>query len=473
MHYRIFYLIVAMSWPCIAFAGQPLAHDSTVRQVTQLPEKYLGQVRKKSDRVASQVTNRTDKVLKRLAKQENAMQAKLNKIDSVAAKNIFTTSIAKLNSLRSGLKGKVATALPIGGNADLDTLENSLKFLDGSKELLGNSQTKLKSATNSLQELRGRLQQVDDIKVYIREHKQQLQEQLKQYTGFTKNLQKMNKEAYYYGQQVNEYKSLLKDKKKAETKAVALLKKMPAYNDFIQKHSQLGSLFGLIASGNVAQSMEGLQTRTQVEQLIQQRVGSSPSAQQAVGQAMDQARSQFSELKSKFPDLDNSADMPDFKPNPLKTKSFLQRMEFGGNIQFQKSNKYFPTYADIAGQAAYKFHKNGSLGLGIAYKIGMGKGWDHISFSHLGLGLRSFLDWKIRGTFFVNGGFEENYQTTFTSLNQLKSLNIWKGSALFGLSKKYQINPKLKGNIMVLYDFLAPRQLPKTDNIKVRLGYNF
>jgi DNA repair exonuclease SbcCD ATPase subunit len=473
MHYRILYLIVAMSWPCIAFAGQSLALDSTAREVTQLPEKYLGQVRKKTDRVASRVGNRTDKALKRLVKQENAMQAKLNKIDSVAAKNIFTTSIAKLNSLRFGLKGKVAATLPIGGNADLDTLENSLKFLNGSKALLGSSLAKLKGATNSLQELRGRLQQVEDIKAYIREHKQQLREQLKQYTGFTKGLQKMNKEAYYYGQQVNEYKSLLKDKKKAEAKALALLKKMPAYSDFIQKHSQLGSLFGLIASGNVAQSVEGLQTRTQVEQLVQQRIGNTPAAQQAVNQAMDQARSQFSELKSKFPDLDNSADMPDFKPNPLKAKSLLQRMEFAWNIQFQKSSKYFPTYADIAGQIAYKFHKNGSLGVGIAYKLAMGKGWDHISFGHLGLGFRSFLDWRIRGTFFINGGFEENYQNTFTSLNQLKSQNMWRGSALLGLSKKYQINPKLKGNIMVLYDFLAPRQLPKTDAIKVRIGYNF
>jgi hypothetical protein len=456
----------------ILFTSPALSHaqDSILQH---LPNKYLSEVQKKSDRVQSAVTRRTDKALKRLVKQENNMQAKLHKIDSVAAKNVFTSSIARLNDFRSGLKAKVPGNLPIGNNTDLDTLENSLKFLDGSKELLGNSQAKLKSATNSLQELRGKLQQTDEIKSYLREHKKQLQEQLKQYTGFTKDLQKINKEAYYYGQQINEYKSLLKDKKRAEKKAVALLKKMPAYNDFIQKHSQLGSLFNLMASEDVAQSVAGLQTRSQVEQLIQQRVGSTPSAQQAVSQAMDQARTQFNELKSKFPDLDNGADMPDFKPSPLRTKNFLQRLEFLGNIQFQKSSRYYPTTSDIAGQVAYKFHKNGSVGLGIVYKIGLGAGWEHIHFSHAGIGFRSFLDWKIRGTFFVNGGFEENYQTTFTNVNQLKSIALWKGSALLGISKKYRIGPKLKGNIMVLYDFLAPHQLPKTDNIKVRLGYSF
>jgi hypothetical protein len=41
---------------------------------------------------------------------------------------------------------------------------------------------------------------------------------------------------------------------------------------------------------------------------------------------MEAARSQFDQLKNKFPDLDNAAEMPDFKPNEMKTKSLLQRL---------------------------------------------------------------------------------------------------------------------------------------------------
>lgn len=448
--------------------------DSTIQQAAKLPNKYLSQVEHKSHHVEEQVNKRTEKALARFAKQEKKMQAKLWKVDSVAAKNIFTRSIDKLNSLKSGLKNKVPGNLSLGGNEDLDTLQNSLKFLEGSKDMLGSSKDKLSSATKSVQDLQGKLQQAEEVKAYIREHKQQLKEQLSQYTGFSKDLQKMNKEAYYYSEQVKEYKSLLKDKKKAEAKAVELLKKVPAYNTFLQQHSQLASLFNLSsATGNTAQSLEGLQTRPQVEQLIQQRIGSSPTAQQAVSQQMEQARSQFSELKSKFPDLDNAGDMPDFKPNPMKTKSFLQRLEFGGNIQFQKSSRYYPTTTDIAGQVAYKFHKNGSAGAGIAYKLGMGTGWDHITFSHQGIGLRSFVDWKLKGTFFLNGGFEENYMSVFSRVSQLTSWSGWKGSALLGVSKKYKISAKLKGNIMVLYDFLASRTVPPTSALKVRMGYNF
>jgi hypothetical protein len=449
------------------------ALDSSSMKTPELPAKYLSQVKQKSMRVEQQVNKRADKALSRLLKQEKKMKARLWKVDSVAAGNIFSKSIDSLGSLKAGLKNKVTGKLPLG-NSYLDSLGNSLKFLEGKGELLGVSKGKLAGVTGNIESLQGKLQQAEQIKAYIREHKKQLKEQLSQYAGFTKDLQKINKEAYYYGQQINEYKSVLKDKKKAEAKAMELLKKMPAYNDFLRKNSQIASLFNLGAAGNsTAQSLEGLQTRTQVEQMIQQRLGNDPGARQAVSQQMDQAKAQLNELKNKFPDLDNAGDMPDFKPNPMKTKSFLQRLEFGGNIQFQKSSRYFPTTTDIAGQVGYKFHKNGTAGIGASYKLGMGTGWNDIAISHQGVGLRSFVDWKLKGTFFVNGGFEQNYVSTIAHADQLKNWKGWQGSALLGISKKYKVSAKMKGNIMVLYDFMAKRNMPSTSPVKLRIGYNF
>lgn len=457
---------------CIFLAFIPfhfiIAQDSLPRQ---LPGKYLYQVKHKSEHIEELVNKRTNKALEHFSKQELKMKARLWKIDSIAAKKIFSRSIDKLNDLKAGLKNKVPGNSQLGQNAYLDTLQNSLKFLDGSKTLLGSSQSRLNDATQSVKDLQGKLQYVETVKAYIRERKQQLKAQLGQYAGFTKDLQKMNKQAYYYSEQLNEYKSLMEDKKKAETKAVELLKKLPAYNDFIQKNSQFASLFNLASYANTTQSLQGLQTRSQLEQLVQQRIGSSPMAQQAVNQQMEQARAQFTELKSKFPNLDNAADMPDFHPNPMKTKSFIRRLEFGFNIQFQRSTRYFPTTTDIAGQIAYKFHKNGSAGVGISYKLGMGTGWNDISFSHEGIGLRSIVDWKMKGTFFLNGGFEENFLSAFSHVDQLKNGNGWQRSALLGISKKYKAGTKLKGNIIILYDFLAQKQLPKISPVKLRIGY--
>ena len=411
-------------------------------------------------------------------KQEEKLKRKLGRIDSLKANQLFAHSLDSLGNLKNRMRsklGKISGPLSQAGGPYLDSLGNSLAFLKQSKDLLQQSKgitEKLNGSLKSVDNLKDKLQQAEEIKAFIRERKQLLKEQLSQYTGFTKNLQKMNKEAYYYAQQLKEYKEVFKDKKKAEQKALEIIKKVPAFNNFMQKHSQLASLFNLPSGDAASQSLEGLQTRAQVEQLIQQRIGSGPNAGAAVSQQMAAARSKFDELKSKFPDLDNAGEMPDFKPKEMKTKSFLQRLEFGSNVQFQRSNKFFPTTGDLAGQAAYKFHKNGSAGVGLSYKLGMGTGFDNIRFTSQGMGIRSFIDWKLKGTFFLNGGYEQNYQPDYATLPEGVG-QPWTSSGLIGISKKYKINSKLKGNVILLFDFLYNQHIPRTDPIKVRMGYNF
>lgn len=457
-----------------------MAQDSTLRKAREVPVKYYSQVQQKSKKLERQVEKRTQKALSRFAREEKRMQSKLAKMDSLAAKNIFTNSIDSLGSLKNKIKqktGKYEQALSGNYSGYLDTLQNSLGFLKESKDLLGKTKgvkEKLNGSMQSVQQLQSKLQQAEQVKAFIRERRQQLKAQLAGYAGFTKDLQRLNKEAYYYAQQLNEYKAVFKDKKKAEAKALELIRKVPAFQDFMQKNSRLAGLFNIPGGAAGTPNLEGLQTRAQVEQLIQQRMGGGgPDARAAVSQQMEAARSQFDQLKKQFPDLDNAAEMPDFKPNEMKTKSLIQRLEFGGNIQFQRSSQFFPTTSDIAGQVGYKFHKNGSAGLGAAYKLGMGTGFDNIRFNSQGVGLRSFIDWKLKGTFFLNGGFEQNYNTPFGDVSQLKQFDKWTGSALIGISKKYKISSKVKGNMILLYDFLYNQHVPRTDPIKFRLGYNF
>ena len=452
--------------------------DSLLKKVTTIPGKYLSQVKQKSDKMERLVTKRSEVALARFMKQEEKLKRRLARIDSLKANNLFTHSIDSLGSLKSRVKGKLGKysgALSQSGGPYLDSLSNSLGFLKESKGLLEQSKgitDKLNGSLKSVDNLKDKLEQAEQIKTYIRERKQLLKEQLSQYNGFTKDLQKINKEAYYYAQQLKEYKEVFKDKKKAEQKAMEMIKKLPAFNDFMSKHSQLASLFNIQGAATAAQGLDGMQTRNQVEQLIQQRLGGGPNAGAAVSQQMAEARSRFDELKSKFPDLDNAAEMPDFKPKEMKTKSFLQRLEFGSNIQFQRSTQFFPTTSDLAGQVAYKFHKNGSAGVGLSYKLGMGTGFNDIHFSGQGMSIRSFVDWKLKGTFFLNGGYEQNYQPSYQGLPDGAG-QPWTQSGLLGISKKYKINSKLKGNMMVLFDFLYNSHMPRTDPVKVRFGYNF
>jgi hypothetical protein len=308
----------------VVFLCLLLSVATHAQELTSIPEKFFKEVQGKSKqgkskRFEEKLMKRTDKALSRFQQQERKMRRKLSKTDSLAANNIFTHSIDSLGNLKANLRkttAKYENVLNGKYNGYLDTLSNSLSFLKDSKEFLGKSKAvkdKLNGSLQRVRDLQAKLQYAEQVKAYIRERRQQLKHQLSQYTAFSKDLQKLNKEAYYYAQQVKEYKEVFKDRKKAEARAMELLQKTKAFNSFMERNSQLASLFNFSPGAgtsreDVARSLEGLQTRNQVEQLIQQRMGGGgPNANAAVSQQMDAARSQFDELKKNFPDADNAA----------------------------------------------------------------------------------------------------------------------------------------------------------------------
>jgi len=168
--------------------------------------------------------------------------------------------------------------------------------------------------------------------------------------------------------------------------------------------------------------------------------------------------------------------MPEgFKPNSEKTKTFMNRIEYSTNIQTQKSTAFFPTTSDLGLSAAYRLNPKSLLGIGASFKLGLGNGWRYIKFSGEGVGLRSFIDWKIKGNFWISGGYEMNYKTAFNSVEVLRNFSAWQSSGLIGLSKSVPVKSKFfkKTKVQVLYDMLAKQQRPQAQTVIVRFNYNF
>jgi len=287
---------------------------------------------------------------------------------------------------------------------------------------------------------------------------------------------------YYYSEQLNEYKALLKDHEKAERKALELLSKTKLFKDFMRKNSMLASLFRLPSDPNdpLSQaSLFGLQTRAQVSNLIQQQISSGGSnAQQQIQQNIQQAQGALNDLKNKLNHWNKPSsndEIPEgFKPNNEKTKSFFQRLEYGINIQSQRSNGYFPVTSDFGLSLGYKLNDKSIIGVGASYKVGWGKDIQHINITHQGVGLRSFVDWRIKGSFWLSGGYESNYRREFKTMDDLKYLNAWQQSGLIGLSKVLSLKTKFfkKTKVQLLFDFLSYQQVPATQPLIFRIGYN-
>ncbi|TXJ28091.1 MAG: hypothetical protein E6Q24_07120 [Chitinophagaceae bacterium] len=443
--------------------------------------KYFDAVNKKAGQLEQKLDKQSEKIITQFLQQENKLKRKLARKDSAAVIAVFGDAKERYGKLQQKLAGteKLKQYIP-----SLDTLSTSLKFLQQNPQLLAitkDGPAKLKEAMNKVNGLQDQFQKAEEIKKFIKERKQYLKEQLGK-LGLAKELKQLNKQAYYYSAQVNEYKQVLKDHKKAEQKALELLSKTKLFKDFLRKNSQLASLFRLPGDPNdptAAISLVGLQTRVQVNGLVQQQIAAGgPNAQAQFSQNMQQAQSQLNELKNKISKLGSNSgddlDMPDgFKPNGQKTKSFFQRIELGANIQSQKSNGYFPVTSDIALTAGYKLNDNSIVGVGASYKMGWGENIQHIKISHQGLSLRTFIEVKLKRSFWLAGGYEMNYRSGFQRFAELRNRSAWQESGLIGLSKVVDLRSKVlkKTKVQLLWDFLSYRQVPKPAAILFRIGY--
>jgi len=464
----------------LAVSNSARSQDSVSN--SKIPLRYFETLSKKADGLEQKLDKKSEKVLARMQKTEARLKRKLTRIDSLAANSIFTDAESKYKQLEDKLKGSKALSQYI---PRLDTLATSLKFFEQNPEWLTNvkdAKEKLGEASNKLKELQSKLQNAEDIKQFLRERREYLKQQLEKF-GLAKDLKKLNKEVYYYSQQINEYKEILKDPKKIEKKAIELLSKTKLFQDFMKKNSMLASLFrmpGEPNDPNYQASLGGLQTRAQVNSLIQNQISAGgPGAQQAFQQNLQQAQSQLQQLKDKVNKWGGGSSgdiMPDgFKPNDQKTKSFLKRLELGTNIQSQRRSSFLPVTSDLGISLGYKLNDKSIIGLGASYKMGWGSGWNSIRITHQGIGIRSFIDWKLKGSFWISAGYEQNYRSIFRSIYQLRDQSAWQQSGLIGLSKVVSLKSKLfkKTKVQLLWDFLSYEQVPFTQPLIFRIGYGF
>ena len=115
------------------------------------------------------------------------------------------------------------------------------------------------------------------------------------------------------------------------------------------------------------------------------------------------------------------------------------------------------------------------VGIGAAMKIGWGTGFNHIAVTGQGVGLRSFVDIALKGSFSATGGFEYNYTAPFTEYQQLRQIQECTKSGLIGISKTVSTKSRLlkQTKLSLLWDFLSYQNVPQTEPLIFRVGYNF
>lgn len=478
---RIPILIPLLVVLCIKGAAQTVATDSMYAGVS---DKALHFVDTKYNKLTTAIDKQTLRLVERMQRKEAKLQRKLQGIDSTKAKELFTGTQDKYNQLQTKLQSSVAN-IPnqlkeySGG---LDSMQTTLQFLSSGKlPIPAGKLGQIQNITKDAQQLQGRLQQANEVQAFIKEREQLLKDQLSKYV-LGKQLLGINKEVYYYQQQLLRYKELINDPEKLGEAILAKVRTLPAFQSFWERNSILSQLFPMPQNYGTVAGLAGLQTRGQVASIISQRLPgaftpSSNGGSNYLQQQLQTAQTQMNTVKDKTSQLGGGSSdmtMPDFVPNSQKNKSFLKRLEYGFNFQTTPSTKQLPTISDIGLTVGYKFSDKAVMGIGMSYKLGLGRGFDHIAFTNEGVSGRSYIDIKAKGSVWITGGYESNYMQRFVKLSELRAnTDIWQKSALIGITKKYKIGKNKQGNIQLLYDFLYKYQSPRGQALKFRVGYSF
>lgn len=462
------------------------SQDSTVAQPLSLKQfsRYLTAVGNKYSKLDKQLLHSGNKALQKLRKQERKIYRKLYRKDSVAAKQFLAASDAyymeqmQVMHDTSNVKRKqLKEYLP-----QFDSVNTSIAYLQQQIQSKGGDLTQSAAAKKATEQFAQRIQLGNTLKKQLKERKQQLAEQLSQH-GMVKEMKRLNKTMYYYQQQLKEYKALVNDPKKIEKKAIAALRESKFFIDFMKKNSMLSQLFRIPDNYGSAESLAGLQTRAGVQAMLNTRfAGAGVNPREYMQGQFNEAQAHLNTVKAKLNKLRSSGvgnsssdiDMPEkFKPNSQKTKSFLKRLEYGANFQTQRSNGLFPVTTDVALTLGYKLNDKTVIGVGAAYKMGWGNSIENIKLTHEGIGLRSYADLKLKGSLWITGGYEQNYFQRFTDLRVLNNLNVWRQSALAGMTKKIKMGKKKESKVQLLYDFLYKQNNISTQPLIFRVGYSF
>lgn len=313
-----------------------------VDKVINIPTRFIGKIQHKTVHLDAQLTRQTEKYLQRLEKQEKNLIKKLAKIDHAKAQQLFATAEGQYSKLVNKITNPpVIPNNIVSGEYQpyADSIRASLAFLAQDDKILSTSKAmrdKIKSSLSHVNQLDAKLRYADEVKAFITQRKEQIKNALKGYvklpTSLTRSFNNYKSEAYYYTAQVKEYRDAFnKEPEKLVKKGLTLLNKLPAYQEFIKQHGELAGFFNLPPTYENPGNLAGLQTKTQVVQMIQSQLSSAGSnGIQILQQNLQAGQAALSNLKDKVKQLgpgSGDMDLPDFKPDNQKTKCFWKRLD--------------------------------------------------------------------------------------------------------------------------------------------------
>lgn len=197
--------------------AQAQSVDSVARKVFSFPGRLFSRVQSGTARLNQQLTSQTEKYLQKMEAQEQRIQKRLSVIDPAAAQRLFAGSAQQYSAYLQKIKTDTGGARQSYSGVYLpylDSLQGSMAFLKQNPQLLANAGSgrlaQVQGASGQLQTYEGKLMVADQAKAFISQRQQLIGQYITQHANVQSLLNKpyadMNKQVYYYSQQLRQYK---------------------------------------------------------------------------------------------------------------------------------------------------------------------------------------------------------------------------------------------------------------------------
>lgn len=469
---------------CMLICVQSFAQSDSLAYKKKKPlsaDEWLVKLDGTTAQTQEKLLTATKRSLQKLRMQEDKLLSKVKKKDTL----LNNGSLLSTAVFYEGLQKRINSAkqLPAQAFSDvysskLDSLKTAMKFLS-QRNLLQSvqAQKQYQQLLSQYSDLQQKFNETGNISQLLMERQQQLLDKIPQ-LGRYKGFRKMQEQVAGYRSKISACKEVWENPSKLESKLTGLLAGNPDFRNFFKNNSDLGSIFQLGSGQDNAANAANLQTREAVNQVITQRTGLAGNIQSRIQESLPSGAGQVDGMLSDLQGLTDlkkeNLGLTGAHPGFKRRKSFRERLEYSTNIQTVRADNFFPATTDLGLAVGYRFNERSTAGLGSSGKIGWGKGFQDINITGQGLSLRSFVDIKLKGSIWISGGWEFNYQQPFHTLRTLQQVSDWKQSALLGVTKKLNIGSGLfkSYEIKLLYDFLYRYQIPVTTPFKFRIGYS-
>jgi hypothetical protein len=470
----LFLILAFFSVPSFCQSGLPTAHfkENYITSISSKLTTYQGKMLKAREKAIKKCLLKERSIVKKLYSNDTALLLdKLRLLDLDYTK--LDEQIRRIGSENH------KTFIPY-----LDTVKQTLAFLQETGKnflpqgiLSGSQGSKINELLEDIGTIKAFDKQNEVLKRFIDNRFANYRVSLP--SQKLKQLTRMNREFEIYQQKVEGFKSVLQDPQKIEKKVISELVKSQPYRQFLKRNSELASFFRLpgndnsSADGIESPSLVGLQTKETVRASMAEQMGASQVDLQArITESIGNVNGLLEKMKSLEAERErNDSTQEKARQNSQLGKPLRARIEFGFNLQSQRSTNLLPASSELGLSAGYKIDDSRTIGVGASYRWGWGPNLREISITSEGIGLRSFLDWHLWKRIWITGAYECNYHASFDRLRQLNELSAWQQSGLIGITNKYRVG-KIKGQIQLFWDFLSYQQNPQTQALKFRVGWS-